>query len=315
MQINRLSSPGTTSDFDSNTREWKTWVRIMAGLICLLAVFSHHPLDPSPYNLLKSYDAIHNWLSYPGALIGGFLVDHWGSIAYGLPVLWMFTIHRKNLGPGWGLLLDAIVLTLAAIGTGLILAAAGQPLLRHTGLVGYLAGLHLSLFPGSLLCWSIIAGFLIRHRHDYRLNPRIVFFIYEVLGVLAVMLIGALRFGAAQTRVLLRSITVDLPEAVKPTLNDWQCRVVKQIQKTWPSLKRKAADPPVETTRKRKFITGWRLPDIHRLLTMNRHRTTAEPSTANPSPAIDNTQLLHILLIKHEKELLDRSLTSPIMHS
>jgi hypothetical protein len=299
--------------FGASSGKWKTWVRIGAGIICLLAIFSRHSLDPSPYNLFKSYDDIHNWLGFPGALIGGFLVDHWGTAAYVLPMLWMFTVYRRHLGLGWGLLLDGLTVMLAAAAVGLILAAVNRPLLQYTGLVGYLAGHHLSQFPGSLLCWSIIIGFAVRHWHDYRLNPQVPLQIRSVLVVTVAISIDAMRFLAAQASLLIRTILTELTGLVRPIVKEWRIRFDERIRRALLKPKNNAFAAPINeiatkppATRRRLLAIGECLPKWGL-----RNRWTTRPSVS--TIASDSAEILHHLLRKYENDLLARSLNSPIM--
>lgn len=108
-----------------------------AGLMLLTALLSARSGDPSLFNLLYPPDGVRNLAGYPGALVGGSLIDLFGVGSLLLPALlgnWF--LSRRSRPPFRQYGIHALVL---AVGLPVLLALSGRAMvtgLFSAGLAG-----------------------------------------------------------------------------------------------------------------------------------------------------------------------------------
>lgn len=83
----------------------------------LLAITSADVYDPTLFHQLYPVDGLQNWLSLPGALIGGTLVELWGSASVLIPLLALYTLFSPKVRSYWRMFWSEqlLILTLLSV--------------------------------------------------------------------------------------------------------------------------------------------------------------------------------------------------------
>ena len=164
------------------------------GLFWMLAMLSADFRDPTFFNPLYPAEGLHNWLSLPGALLGGSMIEIFGPVALLIP--WLFVriiIPPSGSTKRWLWIYHALILLITS--TSLYALSGGfsdswsestMLLLKH----GYLGEIsskwletHLGtsgglLFSGVLFTYSGIH--LIRVLSPLDLYPSVSFFFQQL---------------------------------------------------------------------------------------------------------------------------------------
>ncbi|MCH2294696.1 MAG: DNA translocase FtsK 4TM domain-containing protein, partial [SAR324 cluster bacterium] len=84
------------------------------GLFWMLAMLSADFRDPTFFNPLYPVEGLHNWLSLPGALLGGSMSEIFGPVA--LLITWLFVrfiIPPSRSTKRWLLIKHAMILLIS----------------------------------------------------------------------------------------------------------------------------------------------------------------------------------------------------------
>ena len=85
------------------------------GLFWMLAMLSADFRDPTFFNPLYPAEGLHNWLSLPGALLGGSMIEIFGPVALLIP--WLFVriiIPPSGSAARWLLIYHALILLITS---------------------------------------------------------------------------------------------------------------------------------------------------------------------------------------------------------
>ena len=85
------------------------------GLCWMLAMLSADFRDPTFFNPLYPTEGLHNWLSLPGALLGGSMIEIFGPVALMIP--WLFAriiIPPSGSAARWLLIYHALILLITS---------------------------------------------------------------------------------------------------------------------------------------------------------------------------------------------------------
>ena len=85
------------------------------GLFWMLAMLSADFRDPTFFNPLYPAEGLHNWLSLPGALLGGSMIEIFGPVALLIP--WLFIriiIPPSGSAARWLLIYHALILLITS---------------------------------------------------------------------------------------------------------------------------------------------------------------------------------------------------------
>ncbi|MCH2297298.1 MAG: DNA translocase FtsK 4TM domain-containing protein [SAR324 cluster bacterium] len=164
------------------------------GLFWMLAMLSADFRDPTFFNPLYPAEGLHNWLSLPGALLGGSMIEIFGPVALLTP--WLFLriiIPPSGSSARWLLIYHALILlitsaTLYALSgfSSDSLSESAMLLLKH-GYLGEISSTWLEthlgasgglLFSGVLFTYSGIH--LIRVLSPLDLYPSVSLFFQQL---------------------------------------------------------------------------------------------------------------------------------------
>ena len=85
------------------------------GLFWMLAILSADFRDPTFFNPLYPAEGLHNWLSLPGALLGGSMIEIFGPVSLLIP--WLFVriiIPPSGSASRWMLIYHALILLITS---------------------------------------------------------------------------------------------------------------------------------------------------------------------------------------------------------
>jgi len=216
-------------------------LKIILGLILLVAMISQGRLDPSPLNLLSPAEGISNWLGLPGALVAGFFLDIFGWCGFLFPLSILLLKHRPQLSPRQAVLLDTMFILLLTIGFAQLSSSPDEQSSRFTGLLGSISNIHLHEFPGKLITLLIVIGFGVRYARHYQFNRQLFVSgghfgaLLLVLGNIIQRTVGK-RMGNVGEK--LKQRVSPFSEALKLKLSDAKDRIAKN----WSAASGKAMD-------------------------------------------------------------------------
>ena len=140
--------------------EFKLGSRLLSflGLLWFLSIISADFRDPTFFNPLYPVEGLHNWLSLPGALLGGSLIELLGPIALLIPwIVFRILLCLPEKVSRWILFYHAcivVIVSSAALAFFDLTSGSSQPLttfLRNPGYLGLIASKWLSSFMGRSL--------------------------------------------------------------------------------------------------------------------------------------------------------------------